>query len=38
MGGDFLDGDVGVTLSHKTYYWGVGALDLGLIASKIDGP
>jgi hypothetical protein len=38
VGGDFLDGDVGVALFHKTYYWGVGIPDLGLIASIIDGP
>jgi hypothetical protein len=29
VGDDFLDGNIGVALSHKTYYWGVGALDLG---------
>jgi hypothetical protein len=37
-GGNFLDGDVNVPFSCKTYYWDVGVPDLGLIAFKIDGP
>jgi hypothetical protein len=37
-GGDFLDGGFSVALSHKTYCWDVGASNLQLIASRIDGP